>query len=238
MALSPRVARAIAACALLATGGLLAACDDTVVVQLQTGPQRFEVSASALALPAALEDASSGTIASVPCGPMGMCPSSASVAITCEAGVCDPAPRTLSGPVGDVVDVDVLASEARSLLRRVDTIEVVEASYQVGANSLTVDLPETEVFWGPEGAADVDPAMGVVRLGVVPPLPAGSVDPGTVALDPVGVAALSDYLVGTSRRVRFFARTRVDLAPGDPFPAGSAAVLMDLRVRITGSLVR
>lgn len=219
---------------------MLAACDDTVVVQLQTGPLPFELGTSGLALPDALRDDSGAepVIATVSCGPMGMCPSTAAVPITCEAGVCDPAPRTLSAPIGDVVDVDVLASEARSLLGRVHTIEVLEASYVIASNSITVDVPEIEVFWGPEGATDVDPAMGVVRLGVVPPIAARSSLPGMLTLDAEGVGALSDYLVGTSRRVRLFARTRIDLVPGGAYPSGGMEMSVDLRVRITGSITR
>ncbi len=219
---------------------LLAACDDTVVVQLQTGPQRFELDTTSLALPTALRDESSGVarIASVSCGPMGMCPTADEVPITCEAGICDPSPRTVSAPLGEVVDIDVLAAEARSLLNRVDTIEVLEARYEIAASTISVDLPEIEIFWGPEGATDVDPSMGVVAIGIVPAIAARTSSPGTVVLDAAGVAALSDYLVGTSRRVRLFARTRIDLAPGDEYPSGSLQASIDLRVRITGSLTR
>lgn len=219
----------------LAAALLLTGCDDSVMVQLRTGPQRFEVSADALALPAALEDPA-GTIATVPCGPMGMCPSSAAVPITCEADLCDPAPHTLGGALGEVVDVDVLAADAVEILGTVETIEVVDATYAVPANGLTIDLPEVELFWGPEGAAAVDPAMGVQRLGALPPVPAGTTPSGAVALDPVGVATLSDYLVDTSRRVRFFGRMRLDLAPGGAFPAGAAVLTVDFAVRVTGSL--
>lgn len=214
---------------------LLVGCDDTVLVQLRSGPQSFDVDADALAVPAALEDPP-GTIASLACGPMGMCPTSEAVPVTCEAGVCDPAPRTIGAPVGDVVDVDALVADAVEVLGTVETIEVMEAEYALPRNELTFDLPEIEIFWGPEGAVAVDPAMGVVQLGTIPPIPAGSTSSGAVALSAEGVGALSDYLVRTSRRVRFFARARVDFAPGDPFPAGSARITVDLAVRVTGSL--
>lgn len=215
-------------------------CDDTVVVQLRSGPQEVEVGATALSLPTQLRDDASGTprIASVPCGPMGMCPSSASIAITCEAGVCDPAPVSIAVPAGDVVDFDVLAADARSLIRQVDAIEVIEGTYVIRENTLSIDTPEIEVFWGPAGATTVDPGMGVVALGTLPPIAARSTEPGALVLDPAGVAALSDYLVGTSRQVRFFARTRVDLAPGGAFPEGHLVLAVDMTVRITGSVVR
>ncbi len=216
---------------------LLAGCSDVLVLQLQTGPQAFDVSADGLAIPDALRGAD-GQIASVPCGPMGVCPTDAAVPITCEAGFCDPAPRTLSFPLGDVVDFDVLASGGRVLLRHIDAIEIVEGAYSVSVNSMTVPLPETELFWGPEGASDVDPAMGVVRIGTVPSIAAMTTVDGQLALDAAGVSLLSDYLVNTSRRIRFFARTQVDLEPGQPVPAGALSASVNLRVRITGTVLR
>jgi hypothetical protein len=224
----------------LAWALLPAACDDRVVVQFQTGPRQFELSAAMLGVPSVLrEDASGGArIARIPCGGGAMCPTAGGIVVTCEDGVCDPAPRTLSVALGEVIDFDVLASDARSLVRRIDSIEVVAASYTILVNTLTIAVPTTEVFWGPESAVDVDPSMGVVRLGVVPELPAGSMASGSVDLDPAGVAALSDHLVWSSSRVRFFARTRIDLAPGDPFPEGTLRVAVDFRVRIAGSTVR
>jgi hypothetical protein len=59
---------------LLVCGALLATvagCNNAVVVQLMTGNQTFEVTTSAVTVPAELQ--SGGTIASVPC-PTGMCP--------------------------------------------------------------------------------------------------------------------------------------------------------------------
>lgn len=215
-------------------------CDDTVVVQLRSGPQELDVSSDSLALPDALRDESAGDarIASLACGPMGMCPTTATVPITCEADVCDPAARTITTPVGGVVDFDALASDARSLLRQIDAIEILEATTTAAENTLSIDVPDIELFWGPEGATTVDPAMGVVSLGVLPTIPARSTAPGAAILDPAGVASLSAYLVGTSRRVRFFARTRIDLAPGGAFPEGYVRASVDLTVRITGSIVR
>lgn len=215
-------------------------CDDTVVIQLRSGPQALDISADSVELPTSLRDESSGAarIASLACGPMGMCPATATVPITCESGVCDPAPRTIAAPVGDVVDFDVLAADARSLVRQVETIEILEATTAIAENTMSIDVPDVEIFWGPEGATTVDPAMGVVALGVLPTIPARSTEPGAAILDPAGVAALSDYLVGTSRRVRFFARTRIDLAPGGAFPEGFVRASIGLTVRITGSVVR
>jgi len=58
-----------------------------------------------------------------------------------------------------------------------------------------------------------------------------------MSIDGAGSAALSDYVVGVSRRVRFFARTQVDLAPGGPIPSGGATVTVNLTVRAIGRII-
>jgi hypothetical protein len=222
---------AIACFVLLAVG-----CDGTISVTFATGPQEFEVSTDGL-LPADLQDAS-GNIDMVECGPMGMCPPTETVTLTCEAGFCDPAPKTLSAPVGGVIDVDDLLAETRDVgLRVVDSYDVEEVSYDVQLNTLTVPTSEIEVFWGPEAATSIDESLGVRLFGTVPAIPAGQTRSGQVIIDPAGEAALSEYLVEGGSRIRFFARTVVDLDPGDPFPVGSVRVAVNVRVRAVGSVV-
>jgi hypothetical protein len=217
---------------------LLGACDNAVTVELSTGAQTVEIAASSLMLPAELRDTSTSpaTVRRLDCAVTMICPSTPEVAVTCTAGVCDPAPRTVAVPVGDVVDFDSLLSEARSLLRFVDSIEVVRVDYQVSPNSLTVPLPEVAIYWGPEGAADIS-ATGVALLGTIPMLDAATSSMGEMVIDAAGSAALSDYVVSVDRRVRFFAETRVDLAPGGPFPDGSATITANVRVRAIGRVV-
>jgi hypothetical protein len=221
---------------LLTCGALLstvAGCNNAVVVQLMTGNQTFEVSTSAVTVPAELQ--SGGTIASVPC-PTGMCPSSDMLPLACVSGVCDPEPRTIAVPVGDVVDFDVLLREASTILRFVDAIEVTRVQYAASPNSLNVDVPDIEVFWGPDTAAGID-APGVARLGVIPALPAGTAREGEMQIDADGSASLSDHVVGGNRRVRFFARTSIDLDPGDPIPMGGATITVNLTVRAIGRIL-
>lgn len=218
---------------LLLVGAAVSGCNNSVVVQLMSGPQTAELSASAIEVPAELRDGA--TLASLPC-PTGMCPASEILPLACVGGVCDPEPRTLSAPVGDVIDFDVLLREASTLLRFVDTIEIVRVTYAASPNSLTVNVPEIEIFWGPEGAAGID-APGVGRLGTIPGLAAGTAQDGDMILDPGGSAAMSDYVIGVSRRIRFFARTRVDLAPGGPIPGGGATITVNLTVRAIGRIV-
>jgi hypothetical protein len=217
----------------------LAACNNAIVVELQSGPQEFDLETSSLELPMELRDDSGGApvVTSVDCSMTGICPP-AGIAISCnESGLCDPDAVPVSVPVGDVVDFDALLSDAGTLLRFVDAIELVSVAYQVSPNSLTLSLPEVQIYWGPETAVNVDSA-GVQLLGTIPTIPAATaVDAGNMAIDPDGSAAMSDFIVNTSRRVRFFAQTSVDVEPGDPFPAGSAHMTVNMRVRAIGRII-
>lgn len=219
--------------ALLALG---TSCDGTISVVFSTGPQDFQVDTSELDLPTAFRD-DDGNIRSVPCGPMGMCPPSDTVTLTCERDVCDPAPKTVSAPVGTVIDVDMLLSETREVISSVDSYTFEQIRYEVSLNTLTFPVNDVEIFWGPEAATAIDPALGVRRLGTVPAVAAGATPSGDVILDPAGAQELSDYLVGRGSRVRFFAQTVVDLDPGDPFPEGEIRTSVNVTVRAVGSLI-
>ncbi|MFN7701562.1 MAG: hypothetical protein ACK6CU_17620 [Deltaproteobacteria bacterium] len=221
----------------LGSGALLAmsaGCDGAVALDLVTGPQTFEITTSAVPVPPELQ--SGGSIASIPC-PTGMCPGSDLLPLACVAGTCDPEPLIIAVPVGEVVDFDVLLRGASTVLRFLDAIEVRRVTYVASPNSLNVDVPDIEVFWGPDTAAGLD-SPGVARLGVVPGLPAGTAQNGDMSIDGAGAAALSDHVVGGNRRVRFFARTSIDLDPGDPIPAGGATLTVNLTVRAVGRIVR
>lgn len=217
------------ALALAATAG----CSDIVSVTF-AAPADFQLDSSEVELPEELND--DGQVAEVPCGPMGSCPSSdGDVSVTCEDDVCDPAPTTVVVPAGDVVDFDMLSTELSELFTEVEEIEILEATYAIERNTLSFDLQPIEVHWGPEGATTINPDMGTMRLGTVPPIAAGEAPSGGVTLDAAGQRALSDHLVSASRRVRFFSRTEVDLDPRDPWPTGGITGKVELRIRAQGS---
>ncbi len=206
-------------------------CDGTISVTFFTGVQELELTSAAFALPSELDDGA-GRIASVPCGPSGMCPPSDTVAITCEADACDPAPITLNGQVGGVIDVQMLLADTREIgVRSIESYTVEELRYEVRFNTLGLDVGPVELFWGPEAATAIDSALGVRRFGTVPVVRAGETPGGSVELDPEGAEALGEYLANTGSRVRFFARTVVDLDPGDPFPDGGS-----LRVGVNATI--
>lgn len=221
----------------------LASCNNAIVVELQTGDQMFDIAASSLGVPSNLRDDSSGTpvIASVDCSMTGICPSTTEVPVDCNgAGLCDPAAISVSVPVGDVVDFDQLLQSAGTLLRLVDGIEIESVTYTVSGNSLTIDLPATTVLWGPASATET--SAGLQAIGTIPVIPhpaphTTSMTSGMMVIDQDGSAALGDYIVHTARQVRFFARTSVDLNPGDPFPDGMAHIVVNVRVRAIGRIV-
>jgi hypothetical protein len=234
--------------ALAAFSFLSAGCNDTVTVTFSAGctdcessPIEFEVSSSELDLPQEFRDDSGSEprVREVSCGPGGTCPSPSDsrVSIQCEQGLCDPERTTIEVPVGDVLDFEQVNRELRELFTRVEEFEILEVRYRVAVNTLTVDLGETELFWGPPGATAIDPSMGVQRLGTVDPLQASEKRMGQVAIDADGEQALSDHLVNVESRVRFFARTSADIDPGDLWPEGSLRVRVAIRVRAKGSML-
>ncbi len=227
----------LASFTILVSLALLAGCDGTISVTFFPGAQELAVSSSSFALPPELDDGS-GTIPSVACGPMGMCPPSDELALTCEASVCDPAPVTLAGTVGDVIDVDALLAESREIgIRAVESYTIEEVAYEVRLNTLSFPLGPIDVFWGPEAATSIDPGLGVRPFGTVPLVPAGETPSGTIVLDREGADALTDYLVNTGSRVRFFARTSVDLEPGGPAPRGDLTVGVNATLTAVGRVL-
>ncbi len=213
----------------------LASCGQTATATFPVGVE-VELSADELGLPAELR-AADGTVAALPCGPMGSCPSSAEAPVVCAADVCDPSPQEIAVPVGDVVDIDAIASDVEALFAEIDRVEILAVDYQIDRNSLSFPIEPIEIFWGPASVEVLDEAMGVRLLGTVPTIAAGARGEGAVALDAAGSAALSDHFETTDHRFRVFARTRVDLEPGQPWPEGSLAVSVRMRVRVRGSLL-
>ncbi len=214
----------------------LTACNNAIIVELQTGEQTFDLSAAALGLPPELRDPTDPTrIGSVPC-PTGFCPTTTAVPVECNASsVCDPSAISVSVPVGDVIDFDALLQSAGTLLRLVDGIEIESVTYDVSPNSLTMNLPPVTVLWGPATATET--SAGLLPIGTIPAIAAATPVNGSMDIDASGAAALGDYIVDSSRQVRFFARTSVDLNPGDPYPDGMAHIVVNVRVRAIGRIV-
>lgn len=221
----------------------LAGCEALASATFTVGVEA-ELGGSDFSLPDELrEETPSGPrIVELPCGPMGMCPSSDDVAISCEADLCNPAPQVLEITIGDVIDLDELAGDADQLFNQVDTIEILAVEYQIRRNTLSIDTTPVDIFWGPAGSVAIDESSGARRIGTLPMLPAGDTsgcepEECMLNLDSAGLAAFTQHFENVGHRFRFFARTELDLEPGGAFPDGELEVAVRMRVRISGSLL-
>ncbi|MBI2896083.1 MAG: hypothetical protein HYY06_21175 [Deltaproteobacteria bacterium] len=213
--------------------GLVQGCAVPVTLDFPVGPLEYEVSTDDLVVPAELADGN-GSIATIPCNGS-VCPvegSQSSLVIGCLEGACDPEPYSFAL---DLPVVDLAAyGDLQSLGARISEAEVQGVQYRVSQNTLNVELPEVTLFWGPQTAASLDDAT-VLRLGVIPRLPAGAAPSGRVELDSEGQRALADYFVRTSTVFRVFAETTVDVGPGAPIPQGAAQLMATIDVHLAGS---
>lgn len=218
-----------------------AGCDATASVAFVAGPANLELAASTFSLPESLREGSGSTarLRSAPCGPSGMCPTldPPTVTFVCEDNVCDPSPKTVMLPAGAAIDFEEEAGDLNGVIEHIDSISLDRVEYVIEANTLSIAVPDLEVFWGPEGATTIDTSAGVQRLGVLPSITVGETQRGDVMLDAAGAGALGAYLVSTSYRVRFFVRTRIDLEPGGAWPAGALRMGVVFTATATGSLV-
>jgi len=221
----------------------MSACDTTATVNFRTGELLVEVSASSLELPDALRDPGPpATLRSIPCSAMRACPRLDPLTLRCSQNACDPEPVSVSLPLGYPINFDLLETGSsgevlNDILPHVDRIEIRSVTYSISEDSLNVELGELELYWGPEGAADIDPAEGVVRMATLDSEAARDAGTGAVPLDAAGNAALSAYLLGTARTVRFFVRTPVDIEPLGPFPAGNLSFSVRMAVTAEGRIV-
>lgn len=213
--------------------GCVIGCDGTVDVTVQTPPDalRFEVSDQDILLPDELRGGLE--IASLPCGDTQLCPPMfGELSFACVDAVCDPEPMQIVLPVGDVIDFEQLSSELRDIVGNIEAIEVDFVRYNVTQFDLNVPLEPVELAWGPADATGFTP--GTFPFGRMERWMLGNND---VDLNAQGVAALSDFLVHTSRQIRIFARTSVDLDPGQMLPQGAVVTDLQLSITVTGRIL-
>ena len=129
----------------------------------------------------------------------------------------------------------MLAGDTERLFRQIDTIEVLSVEFQIQQNTLSIATEEVEVYWAPAGA--VSAADGGALFGIVPSIAASETGEGTVALDADGLAAFTNYFETVGHRFRFFAKSEVDLEPGQAFPEGDLDVAVRMSVRVSGALL-
>lgn len=220
-------------------GATIAGCSVPAIADVSVGPFDYTISASRLMVPEAFRDDATMTIRRVPCSDDQSCPQLGAdqPTVRCVSGACDPDPFTF------VLSSDLIDLNNHSSIRRygdaVTRIEVRSAHFEAVAQGLRNPIGPTEILWGPESAVTID-SPEVHVLGTIPVIDLSMADSttGEIELNPAGNAALSDYLVRGSRRLRLFARPRVDVFPGSPIPVGSVVLRVQLGVHVEGQLVR
>lgn len=155
------------------------------------------------------------------------------VVMKCSAGgLCDPEPQPYVQDLG-VQDFSELSSGRVSVL---DHLELVGIELTVDQNTSNVAIPPVEIRWGTESASAAQLDTTTQRLATLPMIAVGTTGDVQVTLDDAGLTALTEYLHGTSQRVRFFLRSNVDVGPGQPIPAGKLDVTVAFVIRASGQL--
>ncbi len=199
----------------------------TVQAQLAFGP--YGVDSSQLGLDPRFTAMGGGVIPNVPC--TAGCPTGS----TCNASaLCDPDPITFELPSGTIdllngTQIGAALSVIRSITIESAEICIANCPGTPYRNTLNIDVPALDLFWGPSTAVASTDA-GVHRLGTSPVIGAMIEQGGSITLDPAGVQALSDFVTGgTSNLIRLFAVGTVDFAPGDALPTGA----MEFKILVT-----
>lgn len=212
----------------------LSGCDGTIDITIETPADalRFELRDTDLRLPEELRDGDG--VARLMCDDVSPCPPMLDdQSFLCVDNVCDPQVRIVVLPVGDVIDFEQINSQLRDVVGNIEAIHIDFVRYNVTQNDLNVPLDAVELAWGPAQATDLY-SDGVGPFGRITQWSLGTND---VDLNEGGIDRLSDYLVDTSRQIRLFARTEIDLVPGQPFPAGALVTDLQLAITVTGRVL-
>jgi len=215
-------------------GVAVSGCDGTIKIKIETPPDalHLEINEADLALPPEIADGAN--VASISCGDAGGCPPAVGdQEFSCVESVCDPDALLLVLPVGDVIDFEQLNTELRQVAGNITAIHIDFVRYTVLRSDLNVPLAPVELAWGPAQATDFS-SPGITSLGRITQWTVGVND---VDLNDSGVDALSDFLVHTSRQVRLFGRTELDLDPGQALPQGAVAADLQIAITVTGRVL-
>jgi len=147
--------------------------------------------------------------------------------VDCGMLVCDGATATCAFAVTvesppQMIDLKNEAQLPSSLANQsVLDITVNKLSYDVGQNSLNVDLPPVDLFLGPQGATKPsDP--GVVKFATVPSILHGATPTNAnIPLEPAANSVFENIGMHLGTPFVFLAQTRVVIPGGTPPPSGA-----------------
>jgi hypothetical protein len=148
---------------------------------------------------------------------------------TCQATVV----ATLVAPVD--LSADPQVAQARSAA----DVSLRDIEYAVCDNTLTVAIPQIELWLAPTAVTRPDPSMGAKKLGTVPMVPAmqsvacpadrQNPDPkqfAKVALEPNAAATFASFAGDLKMRFNALAVCTLLVTAGDPTPTGAVTVLL------------
>jgi hypothetical protein len=196
-------------------------------------PRTYSFDAASLNLP-------TGNTTAVPCGAgqlvMDCCnppaplpaPNCAMTPIVCENSVCTARITVTQSQTMD------LGSEV-PVLRDVPSfgsVTISRISYTVNSNTLNIPSPTMEIFLAPAGVTDPnDPSAK--KFGTVPSIPAGSTDPGMVALEADAEATFESFAHDLGVPFNFIVRSTVDVPSGSPIPSGKIELVVTGRLSVS-----
>ena len=130
-------------------------------------------------------------------------------------------------PIELDVEIDIVEKTGRKELAdyagKFKSINISKIEYAIKGNTLTVDLPEANIYLAPAGVkTGSDP--NAVLMAVLPETPAGmSVDAGTAMLQAENSAQLSELI--QSLQLSAIAEAQPVVKKGQPFPPSGKATL-------------
>ena len=102
-------------------------------------------------------------------------------------------------------------------------VTVDSIKWEVTANTLNVDTPEMVVYVAPSTV--MTPDARAKRVGTVPPVPAGTTQPGTdITFDPMGKAHLAEFMGDYKTPFNIIVGSSLLVEQGDTIPAGAVTV--------------
>lgn len=209
---------------LLAACGLISSDIATVKFNLPERTYSFDTSKSGWNLPPA-------TLPSIPCADDTTCRAAASTVgvdpamVFCDSGSASCAltvtVETQPQPINLKMDAQGLGS--LSSQSAID-VTVSQIKYDVGRNTMNVDLPPVELFVAPNGVTSTSDPQAK-RFGTVPATPSQStIMDGAVTMDPVGQEAFVGFAHNFGTPFVFIARSVVVVPGGSPLPMGAVDI--------------
>jgi hypothetical protein len=209
---------------LLAACGLISSDIATVKFNLPERTYSFDTAKSGWNLPPA-------TLPTLPCADDTTCQAAAST-VGVDPGMvfCDPGSSScaLTVTVETPPQTINLKMDAQGLgsLNSQSAIDVTvsQIKYDVGKNTMNVDLPPVELFVAPNGVTSTSDPQAK-RFGTVPSTPSGqTIMDGAVTMDPVGQQAFVGFAHNFGTPFVFIARSVVVVPGGSPLPMGAVDI--------------